>query len=94
LRGIRANEESFMQTVYRARNLADARSACTALAAVGIPAHIADQELWEIAGLRQDADVIRVLVDNRRLDKARRALLAWSPAQTTGLVPESAGNFT
>lgn len=81
-----------MQTVYRARCLADARSACTALAAIGIPAHIADQELWEIAGQRRDADVIRVLVDNRRLDKARRALRTWSEAHTAPVLSGSLGN--
>jgi hypothetical protein len=69
----------FMQTVYRARCLADARSVSSVLASLGIPAHIADQELWEVAGLRRDADVIRVLVDNHRWDKARRALRDWSP---------------
>jgi hypothetical protein len=63
-----------MQIVYRARHIADARSACTVLERAGIAAHIADQELWEVAGQRQTADVIRVLVDNRSLDKARRAL--------------------
>jgi hypothetical protein len=63
-----------MQIVYRARSIADARRVCGVLAAAQITSHIADQELWEIAGQRPDADVIRVLVDNRSLDKARRLL--------------------
>lgn len=71
-----------MQVVYRARSIADARTACGLLADVGIAAHIADQALWSLAGQRQDADVIRVLVDNRRLDKARRALAGWVQTRT------------
>ncbi|HET8935405.1 MAG TPA: hypothetical protein VFN67_18285 [Polyangiales bacterium] len=51
------------------------------LASAGIDAHIADETLWEVAGQRQEADVIRVLVDNRRLDKARRALRAWAASR-------------
>ena len=70
-----------MQTVYRARHLDAARSACSLLEKAGIPTHIADQALWEIAGHRQDADVIRVLVDNRSLDKARRTLRDWIAGQ-------------
>lgn len=66
-----------MQIAYRARRIADARTACSLLASAGIDAHIADQALWEVAGQRQEADVIRVLVDNRSVDKARRALRAW-----------------
>jgi len=66
-----------MQTVYRARSLTDARDACLELTKVGIAAHIADRELWHVAGQRPGADVIRVQVDNIRLDKARRALRAW-----------------
>lgn len=66
-----------MQTVYRARCLADARSVCDELAKIGVTAHIADQELWEIAGQRPNADVIRVQVDNIRLDQARRRLRFW-----------------
>jgi hypothetical protein len=53
-----------MQIVYRARGIEDARTACSLLASVGIDAHIADQGLWEVAGHRPEADVIRVLVDN------------------------------
>lgn len=67
-----------MQVVYRARSIADARSASGVLAGAGIVSHIADQFLWGVAGQRPDADVIRVLVDNRRLDKARRALEVWA----------------
>lgn len=66
-----------MQIAYRARGIEDARTACSLLASVGIDAHIADQGLWEVAGNRPEADVIRVLVDNRKLDKARRALRDW-----------------
>lgn len=67
-----------MQIAYRARGIEDARTACSLLASVGIDAHIADQGLWEVAGSRPEADVIRVLVDNRKLDKARRALRDWA----------------
>jgi len=70
-----------MQIAYRARHISDARSAHSLLEKAGIAAHIADQELWDIAGQRKDADVIRVLVDNRSLDKARRALRAWIASQ-------------
>ena len=70
-----------MQIAYRARRIADARSACSLLEKAGIAAHIADQALWEVAGERQGADVIRVLVDNRALDKARRALRDWVAPQ-------------
>jgi hypothetical protein len=66
-----------MQIVYRARCIADARSIRDILTGLGISAHIADQELWEIAGQRPDADVIRVLVDNHRADRARRAIADW-----------------
>lgn len=66
-----------MQTVFRARCLADARSACDELAKIGVTAHIADRELWEVAGQRLNADVIRVQVDNIRLDEARRRLRFW-----------------
>jgi hypothetical protein len=70
-----------MQTVYRARSHADACNARTVLAGIGISSHIADKELWELAGTRRDADIIRVLVDNRRLDQARRALRDWMRAR-------------
>lgn len=66
-----------MQIAYRARGIEDARAACSLLAAAGIDAHIADQPLWDVAGQRLEADVIRVLVDNRKLDNARRALRDW-----------------
>ena len=71
-----------MQVVYRARSIVDARTACDVLANAGIAAHIADQALWAIAGQRPDADVIRVLVDNRRLDKARRTVEGWVQTKT------------
>jgi hypothetical protein len=66
-----------MLVVYHARSLQDARSACELLTGRGIPAHIADQALWEVAGQRQEADEIRIFVDNRRLDQARRVIQAW-----------------
>jgi len=73
-----------MQIVYRARSLAAAQSASSVLAQAGITCHIADEALWNIAGQRAEADVIRVLVDNRLLDHARRALRAWQQAQAPG----------
>jgi hypothetical protein len=79
-----------MQVVYRARSIADARKACSVLAEAGITTHIADQALWEVAGQRRDADVIRVLVDNHRLDDARRALQGWVKFQVPALGAESA----
>jgi hypothetical protein len=48
--------------------LEDAQSARDALARAGIAAHIADRIV---------ADMIRVQVDNRWLDHARRAIRAW-----------------
>lgn len=72
-----------MQIAYRARCIADARDIHAVLAGAGITAHIADQALWDIAGQRRDADVIRVLVDNRRLDKARRAIQCWVQTRRT-----------
>lgn len=74
----RSERDRCMQIAYRARGIEDARTACSLLASVGIDAHIADQGLWEVAGHRPEADVIRVLVDNRKLDKARRALRDWA----------------
>ena len=70
-----------MQIVYRATCLDDARSACHALERIGISTHIADQELWGIAGQGSRADVIRVFVDNRRLDEARRVIRIWREAR-------------
>ena len=72
-----------MQIAYRARGIEEARGVCSMLASAGIDAHIADEALWEVAGQRQEADVIRVLVDNRRLDKARRALREWVASHET-----------
>lgn len=77
-----------MQIAYRARGIDDARTACSLLQSVGIDAHIADQTLWEVAGSRQEADVIRVLVDNRKLDKARRALRDWAACRENNLSNE------
>jgi hypothetical protein len=66
-----------MQVVYRARDLVDAQSARDVLVGAGIPTHIADQLLWETAGIETSTDMIRVLVDNRCVDQARRAIAAW-----------------
>jgi hypothetical protein len=57
-----------MQVVYHAKDLDDAQSARDVLVGAGIPTHIADQVL---------SDAIRVLVDNRCLDQARRVVAAW-----------------
>jgi Putative prokaryotic signal transducing protein len=57
-----------MQVVYHAKDLVDAETARDVLVGAGIPTHIADQVL---------SDAIRVLVDNRCVDQARRAIAAW-----------------
>jgi hypothetical protein len=66
-----------MQIAYRARSLLDAQRARDVLARAGVAAHVADEELWNTEGDLQGADFIRVLVDNRYLDRARRALRSW-----------------
>jgi hypothetical protein len=63
-----------MHIAYRAKNLAEAQRARDVLARAGITAHVADEALWNNEGDLQGADFIRVLVDNRDLDRARRAL--------------------
>jgi Putative prokaryotic signal transducing protein len=73
-----------MQVVFRARNLADANRARDVLVASGIPAHVADQALWETIGELSGAHAIRVWVDNRGLDHARRVVAAWK--KDTGIV--------
>jgi hypothetical protein len=73
-----------MQTVFRARSLADANSARDVLVASGIPAHVADQSHWDTIGELPGANVIRVLVDNRGLDHARRVVAAWK--KNTGTI--------
>jgi hypothetical protein len=42
----------------------------------GIVSHIADQELWN-RGELSGTEAIRVMVDNRAEDRARRALDVW-----------------
>jgi hypothetical protein len=69
-----------MQIAYRARSLLDAQRARDVLAHAGVAAHVADEELWNTEGDLQGADCIRVLVDNRYLDRARRALRRWKHA--------------
>ena len=66
-----------MHIAYRARSLAEAQRARDVLARAGVAAHVADEALWNTEGELQGADFIRVLVDNRYLDRARRALRHW-----------------
>jgi len=64
-----------VQVAYRATSLADAHRARDVLAEAHIESHIADEALWAHAGLAGSTDsVIRVMVDNRCMDQARRAL--------------------
>jgi Putative prokaryotic signal transducing protein len=65
-----------MQTVHRARSLADAQNARDVLVRCGVTAHIADEVFWGTGEL-SGTDAIRVMVDNRSVDRARRALQAW-----------------
>jgi hypothetical protein len=65
-----------MQIAYRARNTDDARSARDALAAAGITSHIPDQTQPASSEVGQ-LQVVPVLVDNRCLGAARRALELW-----------------
>jgi len=67
-----------MQVAYRAKSLAEAHGARDVLERAGIDTHVADELLWAHAGVLQDGNVIRVLVDNRQVDHARRALRNWS----------------
>ena len=69
-----------MLVVYHARNLRDARSARDQLANRGISAHIADQPRWDVVGQGRGVDDIRIFVDNRLLDQARRVIAAWRRA--------------
>lgn len=62
-----------MQVVHRAKTLADAQNARDILDACGIPSHVGDEALWE-TGWSPGSELIRVMVDNRSLDAARRAL--------------------
>ncbi|HEY2733916.1 MAG TPA: hypothetical protein VGI70_08025 [Polyangiales bacterium] len=63
-----------MQVVYRAHNLAEAEHARDVLVGAGIPTHISE---------RMVSDRVQVLVDNRRVDGARRAIAAWTHRKTT-----------
>ena len=63
-----------MRIAHRATSLADAQNARAILVGLGIPAHIADEALWNNGEL-SGTDVIRVMVDNRAQDRARRALM-------------------
>jgi hypothetical protein len=65
-----------MQTVHRATSLADAQNAREVLVRCGVTSHIADEILWSTGEL-SGTDAIRVMVDNRSVDRARRALSAW-----------------
>jgi hypothetical protein len=63
-----------MQIVYRAKSLISAQRARDLLEAAGITSHVADQGPSR-AG---DHEIIHVLVDNRMLDRARRAIQTLS----------------
>ncbi|HMI92319.1 MAG TPA: DUF2007 domain-containing protein [Polyangiales bacterium] len=70
-----------MRIAYRAKSLADAHNVRDVLADAGITAHIADESSWATAGEPESEEVIRVLVDNRVFDPARRALERWARAR-------------
>jgi len=70
-----------MRIAYRAKSLADAHNVRDVLAGAGISAHIADEAAWPTAGEPESTEVIRVLVDNRVFDHARRALERWAHAR-------------
>ena len=65
-----------MLIAYRARSADDARNACDVLAAAGIATHVPDRINVGFAGSGQ-IEIIPVLVDNRSLGSARRALQRW-----------------
>ena len=64
-----------MRIAHRATSIADARRARDVLLGLGIPAYIADEESWN--RVLSGTDMIRVMVDNRAQDRARRALEEW-----------------
>ena len=66
-----------MLIAYRARDADDARTACDVLAAAGITTHVPDPRNAGVTGGDQ-SDFIPVLVDNRCLGSARRALRRWT----------------
>jgi hypothetical protein len=70
-----------MRIAYRAKSLADAHNVRDVLAGEGITAHIADEAAWPTAGEPESTEIIRVLVDNRAFDPARRALERWARAR-------------
>jgi hypothetical protein len=57
-----------MQVVYHAKDIAEAERLRDYLVAAGIATHVSD---------RMVADKVRVLVDNRCADQARRAIAVW-----------------
>jgi len=67
-----------MRIAYRAKSLADAHNVRDVLAGAGITAHIADESAWPTAGEPESTEIIRVLVDNRAFDPARRTLERWA----------------
>lgn len=67
-----------MQIAYRARNAEDARSARDVLTAAGITSHIPDPDPDHAASTAGgQPEIVPVLVDNRCLGPARRALQLW-----------------
>jgi hypothetical protein len=60
--------------------MADAQHAQQVLDGCGIKSHIAD-EAHAVAAEVRPTHAIRVMVDNRVLDRARRALDAWKRDQ-------------
>jgi hypothetical protein len=67
-----------MRIVYRGRDVADARSARDVLESVGLAAHIADPDPSGAVMDGQDLDAVRVMVDNRCFDQARRVMERWT----------------
>ncbi|MET0387137.1 MAG: DUF2007 domain-containing protein [Polyangiales bacterium] len=71
-----------MQTVHRAIDLVDAENARNVLVNAGIAAHIAEDT--RLRALSVAPDEIRVMVDNRALDRARRTIEAWKKTRLGG----------
>lgn len=69
-----------MQIVHRATSLADAESARDVLISSGIPSHIS-KDSRQNQGALPGTEFIRVMVDNRTLDRARRAIAVWKKSQ-------------
>ena len=73
-----------VQIVFRGRSADEAQSVHAYLTGVGIAAHISDTGAAELTGgAQQPNDGFRVLVDNRCLDQARRALQRWQHAKNS-----------